>query len=799
MFHESSGGNAFWSDTYDAVPINNGVFSVLLGAGNNLLEASKIDGSIKYLEISIAGGVPLEPRLQVVSVPYAIRADIAGTSIYAEEAGKLGGLAASDFAKAADVVGLSPMVQVLQDKVAYLEGQISTLVNCNNECDFKGSVGCSEDLSQTYTCGESGDEDPCFEKLYQVCPGSLKCVAGTCDCALAYTVECMGDTPYEMDSCGNKGKMLSKCAEGLCSNGACVKWKRETPLKTSGINDMITVNGDLYAVGNGGLVLHYDGKYWTTMNSGTTKHLNAIWGRNSNGDTLLYAVGQSGKVIRYQNGKWTTELTASYTTLNGVFGLDDSNDVWAVGNGGKVLKRKQKDIWESVDLGDEFTTHFHTVWAHSSTLLWIGGEGGQIIKRDGDESTQQVTQEGTGTVRHIFGINKGDIYAAADGRVLKKDNDNWTGTLDNGINFTRIFIDADNLITVVGNGGNVFQKDLLGANWTQETKVADALGGSVNFQGVSGGPSAPMGDMWIIAQDGTVAHLDPETSWKFPTVSRTVKGIWGNTQSEQWAVGTSCLALRRQNGEWLEAKIEGSQCAGGNGSVHFNAIWADASGNTKYAVGNDGMFKFWNDDDNSWVDHPGPNGNSHQDIWGMDEDNLFVVQKGATYYFNNNAGWQNTGGGGGVSGFGTATSNFYTVDGSSGTVRHFDLSEWSEQSVTTKALADIWGTSANDIWVVGNDGAVFNFNGISWDEETIPEELLPSGAGANLNAVFTKTAGGPVYIAADGGHSFIYGNSWSHEQTTPANSHESVFGVGVGNNIEVVLGGVGTIYRRDNK
>lgn len=47
---------------------------------------------------------------------------------------------------------------------------------------------------------------------------------------------------------------------------------------------------DVYAVGEGGIILHYDGSNWTEMTSNTTATLQAIWGTSN---TDLYAVGYS--------------------------------------------------------------------------------------------------------------------------------------------------------------------------------------------------------------------------------------------------------------------------------------------------------------------------------------------------------------------------------------------------------------------------------------------------------------------------------------------------------------------------
>ena len=57
-----------------------------------------------------------------------------------------------------------------------------------------------------------------------------------------------------------------------------------------------TSGTNVFAVGLGGTILHYDGVSWTAQSSGTTKTLNGIWGTSA-GDTI-FVVGDSGTVRR---------------------------------------------------------------------------------------------------------------------------------------------------------------------------------------------------------------------------------------------------------------------------------------------------------------------------------------------------------------------------------------------------------------------------------------------------------------------------------------------------------------------
>jgi photosystem II stability/assembly factor-like uncharacterized protein len=62
-----------------------------------------------------------------------------------------------------------------------------------------------------------------------------------------------------------------------------------------------TSGTDVFAVGDDGIILHYNGKGWQLMDSGTTAHLYGIWGFSSN---QVYAVGIYGTILFYNGKQW---------------------------------------------------------------------------------------------------------------------------------------------------------------------------------------------------------------------------------------------------------------------------------------------------------------------------------------------------------------------------------------------------------------------------------------------------------------------------------------------------------------
>ncbi len=90
LFRDPSGGTSVWTESH-ATNAEAGLVSLVMG-GQSPLDATVIDGSALYLEVTV-DGTALSPRLAIGSAPYAL---LAGRAETAATAAKLGNLTASD-------------------------------------------------------------------------------------------------------------------------------------------------------------------------------------------------------------------------------------------------------------------------------------------------------------------------------------------------------------------------------------------------------------------------------------------------------------------------------------------------------------------------------------------------------------------------------------------------------------------------------------------------------------------------------------------------------------------------------
>jgi hypothetical protein len=92
-------------------------------------------------------------------------------------------------------------------------------------------------------------------------------------------------------------------------------------------------SANIFAVGNSGTIIRYDGTSWSPVTSGTTADLYGIWGSDG---ANIFAVGKSGAILHYDGVSWSPMTSATTADFYGVWGSDSAN-IFAVGKSGAIL------------------------------------------------------------------------------------------------------------------------------------------------------------------------------------------------------------------------------------------------------------------------------------------------------------------------------------------------------------------------------------------------------------------------------------------------------------------------------
>ncbi|MBN1770375.1 MAG: hypothetical protein JXB32_03870, partial [Deltaproteobacteria bacterium] len=180
---------------------------------------------------------------------------------------------------------------------------------------------------------------------------------------------------------------------------------------------------DVFAVGQGGLIVRYDGNLagtWSEMTSGAILYLYAVWGVSASD---VIAVGQSGTILHYDGnaaGTWT-EMTApssvSSAPLRAVWG-SASDDVFAVGPyGGVILHYDGTDWSEMTPVGGGY---LYGVWGTAPDDVFAVGEDGRIVHYDGSWSPMEIpVTAGTPDLYSVWGTACDNVFAVgSEGTIL---------------------------------------------------------------------------------------------------------------------------------------------------------------------------------------------------------------------------------------------------------------------------------------------------------------------------------------------------------------------------------------------
>ena len=187
--------------------------------------------------------------------------------------------------------------------------------------------------------------------------------------------------------------------------------------------DLLSVWGssgsDVFVVGYPGVCLHYDGKTWSPMKSGTFNDLYSVWG-SANND--VYAVGAGGTLLHYDGSTWSAVKRSTWSCLYGVWG-SSAQDIFVVGGSGTILHYDGSD-WSPMDSG--VTDNLNAVWGNAGDDVFGVGDNGTIVHYDGVAWSPMVS--GTSVeLDSVWGSTPNDIFVVGDaGTILHYDGLGWS-------------------------------------------------------------------------------------------------------------------------------------------------------------------------------------------------------------------------------------------------------------------------------------------------------------------------------------------------------------------------------------
>ncbi len=258
---------------------------------------------------------------------------------------------------------------------------------------------------------------------------------------------------------------------------------------------------DVWAVGSGGMIIHYDGKAWEKTappQEATFNTFRSVWGSGPNDvwvvsmtDVILHGTG-------WANGGTT------WTFVEGLAGqLPEqraATTVWGTGPDDVRIGFRSRFLM----VGSEFAAY--NQWVKAA---------------DPDGGTSWAIAKGEGSIHGFWGTAN-DIWYVAD----NSENNGW----QRGITVHGTANDAGVMV------------------WTpvesQSTQRLEAIWGS--------GPD----DIWAVGDNGTIRHMTNGGSrWDIvasPTME-ALHGVWGSGANDVWAVGDNGTILHFDGTGWKKS------------------------------------------------------------------------------------------------------------------------------------------------------------------------------------------------------------------------------------------------------
>lgn len=299
-------------------------------------------------------------------------------------------------------------------------------------------------------------------------------------------------------------------------NGAILAWEQISPQGGLSLRSIWGFSpSDIYSVGDGGMILHYNGAAWRAMASGTTANLYGVWGSGSDD---VYAVGKAGLILHYDGSSWHPMASGVTTDLNDVWG-SSADTIYAVGAANTIL-RFDGASWSAMDAPT----------STEANLLGVHGNGSNYAYAVGTRHGVP----GIGVLLHYHGTNWHCTYCAYG-------------------NYHGVWVSPDSCVYASGLHYDYLYGFLVrydGANWIQTVLSIKYTG-----YGMWGDGSD---NVFAVFDNGDVAHFDG-TQWTLSVATTSpLFDVWGTSGDDVWVVGKNYLIRHFENGAWVTQYQAGS-------------------------------------------------------------------------------------------------------------------------------------------------------------------------------------------------------------------------------------------------
>jgi hypothetical protein len=563
---------------------------------------------------------------------------------------------------------------------------------------------------------------------------------------------------------------------------------------------------DVFAVGDHGTILHYDGSHWSGMKSGTENKVARVWGFSP---TDVYAVATGWPpgddlgvedrhitvCLHYDGLTWTSIKMSAYEISKTI------NRLW----GTSSLSPLMFDTKIAFDRQSSYENWLYH-WPPTRTALWGSSAKDvyavlkeRISHYDGRQWTEfKFAPESE--LKSVWGASKTDVYVAGEtgernmrgGTILHFNGRTWETAFHlRGADFSKVWGTSAKNVFVLG-----------AANVSNNKRQAVVLRyDGVQWLELDNAPKEDIQAMWghsptdliAVGKEGAIYRFDGATwtpMWRKITKA-DLTGIWGNSASDIYALGSVDVSASNHGDivhydgrTWALAFAD---------NRFFLTLWG-ASGDEVFVGGG-----------RNWAKkvRGGEIAHRYGEITAGAGESWHTVQTGIDFP---------------VYGIWAGSKSDVIAVGVGGALQYDGRRWWPMKGAEGRNLFAVWGSSRHDafaIWRDANDSSILHYDGSSWSQtaglpnsrpwqphkndsqvRTLADIELTSIWGSSRADVFAAGRGRHESIPRDGFVLHYDGEIWSIVKEGEAIRPLGIYGFGA----EVfVVGGGGEILHYDGK
>ncbi len=494
---------------------------------------------------------------------------------------------------------------------------------------------------------------------------------------------------------------------------------------SSNLNGLVMLNSsEGWAVGDGGVILHYYGSYWSQIPSGTGANLYGVsFGLpNALSSNAGFAVGGSAgsAAALFWNGVgWsvaTSGLVPNAGRLASVFQMS-SSDAWAVeGDSGGIWHWAGNPGlgggWNKVSTA---VAGLKSIFMTSTNEGWAVGVGGIIYHYLGGGWTLYSTVGNT--LNSIFMLTPTEGWAVGNGgSMYHYSAGSWTGRVSpssTNNDLRSVYLTSQTDGWAVGTGGTIVR--FSNGVWTAQPQNLLPTNQNLNGVYVSGGIGWAVGDSGTIIQ---VGGLQPQA-----TPAASLQSVYLLSSTDGWVVGCSTGGCNSGTGEPVVAHWDGTSStratvAGPAADLYSVFMTGSTDGWAVGGVGNTPLVLHYTG--GTWTQVPVPStGYVLHSVFMTDSNHGWAVGDGGIILRDSGGSW-------GLitspttnalrSVFMLGDSDGWAV-GDAGTVIRYQGSngQWIRIAASTSArLNSVHLLDSTHGWAVGAAGTILHYDGILW-------------------------------------------------------------------------------------